>query len=57
MKCWTCDGEGITDSNEDVSERAPWSFWTSLPPGADLAVRLGLVKMMDCAECNGTGKR
>jgi hypothetical protein len=53
MNCMTCGDEGVTDSNPDVSERAPWSFWTSLPPGSDLAVRLGLVKPMDCTECYG----
>lgn len=55
MKCTTCDGEGRTDSNPDVSERAPWSFWTSLPPGQDIAVRMGMVKAMDCTECEGKG--
>jgi hypothetical protein len=55
-KCYTCDGEGRTDSNQDIAERAPWSFWENLPPGSDLAVRLGLVKPMDCAKCNGTGQ-
>ena len=55
-KCRPCDGGGRTDNNEDISERAPWSFWESLPTGSDLAVRLGLVWAIDCAECNGTGK-
>lgn len=54
--CRSCDGEGRTDSNPDISERAPWSFWTNLPPGSDLAVRLGLVRPMKCANCNGTGE-
>ncbi len=55
-QCWTCEGEGRTDGNDDISERAPWSFWENLPPGSDLFVRLGLVKPVDCTECNGTGK-
>lgn len=54
-KCRSCDGEGRTDGNEDIYERAPWSFWENLPPGADLAVRLGLVKAIDCVHCGGTG--
>jgi hypothetical protein len=54
--CGLCGGEGRTDSNADRSERAPWSFWETLPPGSDIAVRLGLVKPMDCSDCGGTGK-
>lgn len=55
-KCHTCNGEGRTDGNADVTERAPWSFWENLAPGQDIAVRLGWVKPIDCTECNGTGE-
>lgn len=55
QKCYSCDGEGRTDSNQDVSERAPLSFWENLPPGQDIAVRLGWVKPMDCEHCEGRG--
>ena len=54
--CMTCGGEGRTDGNPDVAERAPWSFWENLPAGSDLAVRFGLVKPVPCANCDGTGK-
>lgn len=57
-KCMKCNGEGFTGSDD---ENAPWSFWESLPPGSDLAVRLGLVRMglvtkITCSECSGTGE-
>lgn len=50
-KCW---GEGRIGNDH---EGTPWSFWESLPPGSDLAVRLGFVRPIDCPECSGTGKR
>ena len=52
-KCMQCDGEGFTGSD---AQRAPWSFWESLPPGSDIAVRLGFVTKVVCSECSGTGK-
>jgi DnaJ-class molecular chaperone len=53
-KCWTCGGEGFTGSDK---EHAPWSFWENLPPGSDIAVRLGWVKKIECESCSGTGLR
>jgi len=53
-KCVSCNGEGFTGSDD---ERAPWSFWESLPPGSDLAVQLGLVTKIECATCSGSGQR
>ena len=53
--CTSCAGEGITDNNADVTERAPWSFWASLTPPSDLAVRLGMVRRIPCETCNGSG--
>jgi len=47
-KCHQCDGEGFTGSDD---EHAPWSFWASLPPGSDFAVRLGLVTKVPCSAC------
>lgn len=53
-KCMQCDGEGYTGSDD---ERAPWSFWESLPPGSDIAVRMGLVTKITCEACAGSGVR
>ena len=53
MKCPKCDGEGkIADSDDGE----PWSAWSSLPAGSDMAVRLGLVKPIDCPMCQGFGE-
>lgn len=51
-KCMRCDGEGFTGSD---AEHAPWSFWESLPPGSDIAVRLGFVVKVTCSKCGGSG--
>jgi hypothetical protein len=50
--CKTCAGCGYV-ANDD--ERSPWTHWANLPPGADLAVRLGIVKRGPCPDCNGSG--
>lgn len=49
-KCW---GEGKV-ANSD--EQEPWSTWADLPPGSDIAVRLGLVKPIPCPSCGGSGE-
>ena len=49
--CTACEGEKVTDNNEDVTERAPWSFWQGLTPPSDMGVRLGLVKPVPCHRC------
>jgi hypothetical protein len=47
--CGRCDGCGqIADSKDGE----PWTAWTSLPPGSDIAVRMGLVKPIPCPSCN-----
>lgn len=51
--CRRCDGCGRV---ADTADAEPWTAWLSLPPGADLAVRLGLVKPRPCPACSGTGK-
>jgi hypothetical protein len=51
-KCARCDGCGRVASTEDGE---PWTAWASLPPGSDLAVRLGVVKPLRCPRCDGTG--
>jgi len=46
--CSCCDGCGqIADSDDGE----PWSQWESLPAGADMAVRLGIVSPIPCPEC------
>lgn len=51
--CQRCSGEGRIANSDDGE---PWSMWASLPPGADAAVRAGLVKPIPCPSCNGTGQ-
>lgn len=52
MKCEACDGCGKVANDED---RSPWTQWANLPPGSDIAVRMGLVRPETCVECGGTG--
>lgn len=50
-KCLKCDGCGRVG---DTDDQEPWSMWESLPPGSDVAVKMGLVRPMPCPECAGT---
>lgn len=52
-KCTRCDGCGKIANSTDGE---PWSQWANLPPGADIAVRLGVVKPLPCPLCHGTGR-
>lgn len=52
--CYRCLGCGQLANSDD---QEPWSAWADLPPGSDVAVRLGLVQPVDCYECKGTGTR
>lgn len=47
--CPKCQGEKLVANSDD---QEPWSTWASLPPGSDLAVRLGLVQPVPCPECS-----
>lgn len=53
-KCERCNGCGRIANDEDGT---PWSAWESLPPGSDLAVRLGQVLPLKCPKCKGKGKK
>jgi len=49
--CSRCDGCGLIADSDDGE---PWTVWEQLPPGsAGMAVRLGLVKPIDCPACGG----
>lgn len=52
-KCRRCDGCGQIANSE---EGEPWTAWSHLPPGSDIAVRMGFVKPIPCPACGGTGK-
>jgi hypothetical protein len=49
--CERCNGCGLI---ADTDDGEPWTAWADLPPGSDLAVRMGLVKPISCLECGGT---
>lgn len=52
--CPRCLGCGQLADSDD---REPWTMWQDLPPGSDLAVRLGIVRPVPCGHCSGTGKK
>lgn len=52
-QCPKCEGCGKV---ANTREAEPWHRWESLPPGSDLAVRLGIICPIPCPKCNGTGK-
>lgn len=51
--CPKCEGCGKVANTEDME---PWTAWEKLPPGSDLAVRMGIVRPMPCPVCFGSGK-
>lgn len=55
IKCDRCDGCGQIACNEEGEKGEPWSAWEELPPGSDLAVKLGLVWPIPCPTCGGSG--
>lgn len=52
-KCKRCDGCGQIANSTDGE---PWTAWKLLPPGSDIAVRLGIVRPVTCPACNGSGE-
>ena len=51
-KCFKCQGCGQVANSE---EQEAWTYWAELPPGSDVAVRMGLVKPIPCPSCGGSG--
>jgi len=39
----------------DNAEQQSWKYWAELPEQSALAVRIGLVKPVECPRCHGTG--
>ena len=52
--CPKCLGDKHVANTDDAE---PWSCWANLPPGSDLAVRMGLVQPITCPQCKGTGTK
>lgn len=52
-RCPRCQGCGKIANDDDGS---PWTAWENLPPGSDAAVKMGIVKPIECPSCLGTGK-
>jgi hypothetical protein len=50
--CKRCEGCGKVANDANGS---PWTAWAELPPGSDMAVRLGIVKPTVCPDCGGSG--
>ncbi len=53
MICSRCEGCGQIATDEDGT---PWTFWANLEPPANLAVQLGIVRPIECPDCEGTGE-
>jgi len=49
QKCW--GWKRIDNGRDGIS----WKHWAELPPESDIAVRIGLVKPIECPRCHGTG--
>lgn len=52
-KCDQCDGCGKIANSDDGE---PWSDWEAMPEASKLAIRLGIVRPIECPGCRGTGK-
>lgn len=52
-KCERCDGCGNVANTRNGE---PWTEWSTLPPGSDLAVRAGIVRPVSCPSCGGSGE-
>lgn len=54
MPCRNCQGCGRIANSEDGE---PWVQWESLPEESQSAIKLGIVKPIECPDCNATGAR
>lgn len=52
-ECQTCAGCGRIANDAD---RTPWKYWAELPLQNAVAVVMGLVRPIQCPDCDGTGK-
>lgn len=52
--CHWCDGSG---KRANTPDREPWTVWMNLPLKSAMAVTMGLVRPVECDECNGTGQQ
>ncbi|MFI6304308.1 hypothetical protein ACIBCH_20755 [Amycolatopsis thailandensis] len=50
--CTRCMGDGKIANTENGE---PWSAWSTLLSGSDVAVRMGFVRPIDCPDCDGHG--
>ena len=49
--CTQCLGWKRVDDGEQQS----WKYWEELPFQSALAIRMGLVRPVECPHCHGTG--
>lgn len=50
-KCSQCLGWKRVDDGEQQS----WKYWAELPEQSKVAIKIGLVKPVECPLCKGTG--
>lgn len=51
--CRTCDGCGYLADDDD---KTPFKFWLEMPVQSALALQMGLVKPVECPDCDGEGR-
>lgn len=55
------DGEGACQQclgwkRVDDGKQQSWKYWAELPAQSAVAVRMGLVRPIECPRCHGTGR-
>ncbi len=50
--CTQCLGWKRVDDGDDAGS---WKYWEELPYNSAVAIRLGLVKPIECPRCHGSG--
>ena len=53
LDCSKCAGCGQLDNKDYL----PWKYWmqNAIPRPSKIAIRLGIIKPIDCPKCNGLG--